>query len=145
MGGSTGGRACHGHMCWCPLTSMLSELGVQLIPILLSIVTTLYIGSGPVYRVISTTYRAHTSEQSVAIPKVSYSLPPLQERQRDTGMCLILGGRRHPESVERAKGHHFNPLDMDREGTPVVTQNFKTLNFSSDLTQVTANYCRNQI
>ena len=37
-------------------------LGMQLIPILLSIVPTLYIGSGPVYRVISTTYRPQTSK-----------------------------------------------------------------------------------
>mgnify|MGYP007045335506 CR=1 FL=1 len=36
-------------------------LGMQLIPILLSIVTTLHIGSGPVYRVIRTQNRAQTS------------------------------------------------------------------------------------
>ena len=43
--------------------SATSEVGIQLIPILLSIVTTLYIrvGSGPLYRVISTTYWAQTS------------------------------------------------------------------------------------
>ena len=37
-------------------------LGMQLIPILLSIVTTLYIGSGPVDRAIYTIYWAQTSK-----------------------------------------------------------------------------------
>ena len=38
------------------------EIGIQLIPILLRITTSSCIGSGPVYRVISKTYRAQTSK-----------------------------------------------------------------------------------
>ena len=56
-------------------------VGVQLIP-KKSTATRICIGLGPIFRSVTTEYRAQTSkvDGSAVIPKVSYSLPPLGAR-----------------------------------------------------------------
>ena len=52
-------------LCYSLMVNCFVEVydGIQLISILLSIVTTLYIGSGPVHRGLYTIYRAQTSKR----------------------------------------------------------------------------------